>query len=387
METNAYNGFSIKIVRDFYGLNQSQFAKLLGISQPVISKLEKGDKNLEENQIEKFKEYFEPSFCKRNVENVNQKLYYRKLSSITKTKLALFESRLNLLHNTISEALEIIDLDADGLPKINTDDFIKEKNGEFKIDFEYLATEIRLKFGIGRGPINNIVDLLESKGIIIHFFDYDFISSDNNKFDGVSFYVKGIPVILVNDKIPNSRKVFTIAHELGHLLLHFEDLISIDRDIEAEANHFAASFLAPEKDIKSSLRQLTLEKLKSLKLEWNMSISSLVYRAYSLGTISQQTLRFWMMKLAPIRKQEPLEFEIAKPTLLNKMFKLLESETDNGFYKQLGFTEKLREELFGKDNLPLRTKLKIVLNKIKNLRKFGGFFLCFLFRFLLGFTF
>ena len=44
-----------------------------------------------------------------------------------------------------SEALEIIDLDADGLPKINTDDFIKEKNGEFKIDFEYLATEIRLK--------------------------------------------------------------------------------------------------------------------------------------------------------------------------------------------------------------------------------------------------
>ena len=330
METNAYNGFSIKIVRDFYGLNQSQFAKLLGISQPVISKLEKGDKNLEENQIEKFKEYFEPSFFKRNVENVNQKLFYRKLSSITKTKLALFESRLNLLHNTISEALEIIDLDADGLPKINTDDFIKEKNGEFKIDFEYLATEIRLKFGIGRGPINNIVDLLESKGIIIHFFDYDFISSDNNKFDGVSFYVKGIPVILVNDKIPNSRKVFTIAHELGHLLLHFEDLISIDRDIEAEANHFAASFLAPEKDIKSSLRQ--------------------------------QTLRFWMMKLAPIRKQEPLEFEIAKPTLLNKMFKLLESETDNGFYKQLGFTEKLREELFGKDNLPLRTKLKIVLN-------------------------
>ena len=373
METNAYNGFSIKIVRDFYGLNQSQFAKLLGVSQPVISKLEKGDKNLEENQIEKFKEYFEPSFFKRNVENVNQKLFYRKLSSITKTKLALFESRLNLLHNTISEALEIIDLDADGLPKINTDDFIKEKNGEFKIDFEYLATEIRLKFGIGRGPINNIVDLLESKGIIIHFFDYDFISSDNNKFDGVSFYVKGIPVILVNDKIPNSRKVFTIAHELGHLLLHFEDLISIDRDIEAEANHFAASFLAPEKDIKSSLRQLTLEKLKSLKLEWNMSISSLVYRAYSLGTISQQTLRFWMMKLAPIRKQEPLEFEIAKPTLLNKMFKLLESETDNGFYKQLGFTEKLREELFGKDNLPLRTKLKIVLNKLKKPPKIRRF--------------
>ena len=60
METNAYNGFSIKIVRDFYGLNQSQFAKLLGISQPVISKLEKGDKNLEKIKSRNLKNILNP---------------------------------------------------------------------------------------------------------------------------------------------------------------------------------------------------------------------------------------------------------------------------------------------------------------------------------------
>ncbi len=248
------------------------------------------------------------------------------------------------------------------LPKIDINDYYRDVDGEYKTDFEYIATEIRLKFGIGRGPISNIIKLLEEKGIIIHFFDYDFISSDNNKFDGVSFYVKGTPVILVNNKVPNSRKVFTIAHELGHLLLHFDDMISIERDIENEANSFASAFLAPAKDIKSSLRQLNIDKLKSLKIEWNMSIASLVYRAYALGTISQQTLRFWMMKLSPIRKNEPLEFEIDNPKLLKKLFQVLEEQTENGIYKHLGFTEKLRSELFGKDNIPQRTKLKIVLD-------------------------
>ncbi len=362
MENTAYNGFSLKVVRDFYGINQSQFAKLLGISQPVISKLEKGDKNLEENHIKNFSEYFEPNFFKRNVENVNPKLFYRKLSSVTKSKLGMFESRLNLFYNTILEALEIVDLDSEQLPKIDINDYYRDVDGEYKTDFEYIATEIRLKFGIGRGPISNIIKLLEEKGIIIHFFDYDFISSDNNKFDGVSFYVKGTPVILVNNKVPNSRKVFTIAHELGHLLLHFDDMISIERDIENEANSFASAFLAPAKDIKSSLRQLNIDKLKSLKIEWNMSIASLVYRAYALGTISQQTLRFWMMKLSPIRKNEPLEFEIDNPKLLKKLFQVLEEQTENGIYKHLGFTEKLRSELFGKDNIPQRTKLKIVLD-------------------------
>ncbi|MGE8433480.1 helix-turn-helix domain-containing protein [Chryseobacterium joostei] len=362
MENTAYNGFSLKVVRDFYGISQSQFAKLLGISQPVISKLEKGDKNLEESHIKNFNEYFEPNFFKRNVENVNPRLFYRKLSSVTKSKLGMFESRLNLFYNTILEALEIVDLDSEGLPKIDINDYYREIDGDYKIDFEYIATEIRLKLGVGRGPIQNIIRLLEEKGVIVHFFDYDFISSDNNKFDGVSFYVKGVPVILINNKIPNSRKVFTIAHELGHLLLHFDDMIAIERDIETEANSFASAFLAPAKDIKSSLRQLNIEKLKSLKIEWNMSISSLVYRAYTLGTISQQTLRFWMMKLSPIRKNEPLEFELENPKLLKKLFEVLEIQTDSGFYKLLGFTERMRAELFGKDNIPLRPKLKIVLD-------------------------
>lgn len=354
MENQIFNGHSLKIVREFYGLSQSQFAKNLKISQPSMSKLEKGEKMLEEEIVQEFSEHFTSNFFKKNYENLNPKLFYRKLASINKSTSSLFESRLNLLYNTISEGLEIVDLDSDLLPKIDAE--------EFNLDFEYIATEIRLHFGIGKQPIDNIVKLLEDKGIVIHFFDYNFISVENKKFDGVSFYVKGIPVIMINNKIPNSRKVFTIAHELGHLIMHFDDIISIERDIETEANNFAAAFLAPAKEIKPLLRKLTFEKLVELKIEWNMSIAALVYRAYSLGNITNQTLRWWMMKLAPYRKSEPQEFELESPLLLKTMFQVLMKETESEFFKNLGFTEKLKVELFGKELFPEnKVKLKIVL--------------------------
>lgn len=346
------SGTSLKTIREFYGLNQSQMAKKLGVSQPMISKIEKDEKVLDEDKLSAFKDHFSELFLRNHIEPANQKLFYRKLSSINKTTLNMFESRINLIHNVIDKSLDIIDIESDKkIPQIDPE--------VFDLDMEYIATEVRLRLGIGRGPLLDIVKKLESFGVIIHFFNYDFISEENRKFDGVSFYVGGIPIILINSKIPNSRKVFTIAHELGHLVMHFDSIINIDRDIEKEANNFAAAFLAPEKDIKSSLRRLTMDKLEELKLEWNISLSALVYRAYTLGTITDQTLRLWMMKLAPYRKKEPNEFKVSEPKLLNQILELSNKETNNSFFKELGYNIKLQEELFNIKN-ESKVKLKIV---------------------------
>lgn len=346
---NRVNGSSLKTIREFYGLNQSQLAKKLGLSQPMVSKIEKDEKNLDEEYFSVFIDYFNENFFRNHVEVANQKLFYRKLSSINKKTLNMFEARVNLIHNTINSGLDIVDIESEKkIPQIDPE--------LFDLNMEYIATEVRLRLGIGRGPILDIVKKLEDFGVIIHFFNYDFISEENRKFDGVSFYVEGTPVILINNKIPNSRKVFTIAHELGHLVMHSDNIINISRDIEKEANNFAAAFLAPEKDIKSSLRRLNLSKLEELKTEWNMSLSALVYRAYTLGTITEQTLRFWMMKLAPFRKKEPNEFGLSNPKLLNQVFELLNKETEHSFFKELGYNFKLQEELF---NFRDKSKIKL----------------------------
>ena len=99
--------------------------------------------------------------------------------------------------------------------------------------------------------------------------------------------------IYVNTNDSFSRKTFTIAHELGHLILHENkkqevfyrvDIARIseeDKAEEQEANWFAASLLMPENVIRkySSLTKDT-EKLAKI---FGTSPSAMYYRLKNLG--------------------------------------------------------------------------------------------------------
>lgn len=64
--------------------------------------------------------------------------------------------------------------------------------------------------------------------------------------------------VMINNNLDGPRKNFTLAHEVGHLLMHVEDTIKVEtndtisgnkstEDIEKEANAFAAKLLLPDK--------------------------------------------------------------------------------------------------------------------------------------------
>ena len=188
---------------------------------------------------------------------------------------------------------------------------------DFQNNAESLANEIRHFFGLGIKPVDDLVRLLERNGAVVYFFDYDFISNQNNNFDGVSFYVTGVPVILINSKIQNARKVFTLAHELGHLIMHNSNttFLTPDRDIEKEANIFASEFLAPTTALRGEFARLTLEKLFELKAYWKISLGALLYKAKQT-TLSVDQYRRWIIKLAPQRKIEENDFRIEFHLLL-----------------------------------------------------------------------
>lgn len=69
---------------------------------------------------------------------------------------------------------------------------------------------------IRRAPVINIFTHLESNcAVVIEFDDV------TDKFDGVSFLTeKGNRVIVINRNFSKDRKRFTLAHELGHVLMH-----------------------------------------------------------------------------------------------------------------------------------------------------------------------
>jgi len=347
---------TLKLARNYFGMNQKEFAEKLKVSQALISNLEKSLKPLTDDIIEKLKDEFSENFFSQVMSTPNLKVHYRASATVAKKYTDLFEARLLIISNKIEQLLEYVEIPENKIPQMNLE--------EFKLNAEYLANEVRDYFELGRKPIEDLVKLLEKSGVIVYFFDYDFISAQNKNFDGVSFYVKGVPVILINNKIQNARKIFTLAHELGHLIMHNHNdfFISNERDMEKEANQFASEFLAPKNALRGEFTRLTIEKLFELKAYWKISVGALLYKAKETS-LTQDQYRRWVTYFAPYRKSEPHDVTINKPILLKKMFQVCQEDigSETEFLNEFGLSKKIFEDVYSTLIEKERTKLKIIL--------------------------
>lgn len=116
-------------------------------------------------------------------------------------------------------------------------------------------------------------------------------------------------IIGVNRGHGNQRKRFTVAHELGHMLLHDFDDLHVDRGFavklrsrvssegteleEKEANLFAAELLMPEAFVEEAVENL---EINSVDLENERVIS----RIAELFDVSVQAMTFRLMYLGYI---------------------------------------------------------------------------------------
>lgn len=91
---------------------------------------------------------------------------------------------------------------------------------------------------------------------------------------------------------PYTRKVFTLAHELGHYFLHDSQAYDVlyrekrlhDRpELEKEADEFAAELLMPEATIR--LYWPVAESIQQLAEVFSVSYSAMEYRLRNLGFI------------------------------------------------------------------------------------------------------
>ncbi|KAA3624498.1 MAG: ImmA/IrrE family metallo-endopeptidase [Flavobacterium sp.] len=352
----VFNDETLKLARNYLGLSQKDFASRLSVSQALISNIEKSRKPLTEELVVKLKNEFGNYFFNQNIEEPLLKVYYRASATIAKKFTDLFEARLKIIANNINSLLELVEIQDNRIPKKDLEDF--------ELDAEYLAREIREYFGLGNSPIKDLVRLLERNGVIIHFFEYDFISSQNKSFDGVSFYISGVPVILINNKIQGARKMFTLAHELGHLIMHnhIDFIFEKDRDTEKEANIFASEFIAPKRALRGEFSRLTIEKLFSLKSYWKLSVSALLYKAKEM-TLSPDQYRRWITRLAPYRRHEPYDIDVSSPLLLRRMIEVAENDfnSKNEFLDYLGLSNELFNEIYSVNQIDDKTKLRIVI--------------------------
>ena len=185
------------------------------------------------------------------------------------------------------------------------------------------ARLVRMQWRMPSGPVRDLIGWLESAGCVVVAEDFGSMTG-GGRVDGLSQWVAESPVMLVNSRAPTDRLRLTLAHELGHVCMHSDQL---GGDPEDEANGFAAEFLMPADEIRPELRNLSLRKLHDLKRYWGVSMQALIERAHRLGTLStrQRTGFYKALSARGWRTKEPLSEELApeRPRLVERLGQVL----------------------------------------------------------------
>jgi Zn-dependent peptidase ImmA (M78 family)/transcriptional regulator with XRE-family HTH domain len=297
-------GHRLERARKAAGLSMRDLAAVVGVSANMIKKYEHDDSMPSSGVLVKIakaldvrSEYF---FRPTVVELA--RVEYRKRSS-TPTKL-LRKIEADVLDQA-ERWQELANLWPElPVPKFELPKGLPERINHYD-DIESVAEAVRDFWDLGRSPIPDLIDALESHGILVIVTEVEVGAN----FDGLQATVAKQPVIVVSKGWSGDRQRFTLAHELGHLLLHRR--LTNELDEERACHRFSSAFLLPAESLRNQLgstrHNLEPRELYLLKHEFGLSMQSCLYRAADLGIISdklrQQMFVFFSKK--GWRKQEP----------------------------------------------------------------------------------
>ncbi|OHY46786.1 ImmA/IrrE family metallo-endopeptidase [Lacticaseibacillus paracasei] len=323
------NGDRLREARRYRRLTITSLSEKAGVSKQMVSRYERGtaQPGLEVFQkIVRELQFPVDFFTGTNkFEYKDEGTYFRsRLTSTQSEKMPseTYKKATGLVRNMFSEYVEF--------PSLFQEDITSKSP-------KAAAIQLRQSWELGDDPIKNVLRLLESHGILVAL-----VNSGSEKIDAHSGYVDvnqhRYYVVLVDaNSTTFFRQQFSLAHELGHFILHSDSVEpqTLDtqeyRQMEKEADEFASEFLLPaqafEKSISGNL--MDLDEYIRLKMKWYVAAGAMVHRARSLRLIdADQYLRLQKrISARGWRKKEKLDgiVEPSKPQLLHQSLDLLES--------------------------------------------------------------
>ena len=326
-------GDKILTLRRSKGLTQEALAAKLGVTQAALSRWEHGLREIDADTLSLIARTLgvTPEFLNYDMQmkgGVAVEAHMRRQKTANVADWKRIESVLNIERIRAAFVFDRISIiTKNGLPTLPIEEYTPAE----------AARTVRGMWQMPMGEVKNLTQWLESAGVIIIEKNFD-----TTRVDAMSQWASAHPVVLVNSTFSTDRKRLTLAHELGHLVMHSS---THEPEAEEQANQFAAEFLMPEQHIKGELeKSVSVRNLMRLKMIYGVSMQALFERAYQLEIVTQtdRTNFYKMMAKRGWRKNEPQSDALPKesPTTYKRIVSELE---------KIGLKEKERKTILGLD--------------------------------------
>ncbi len=284
-------GDLLRLARQLRGFTQKQACEALGIAQAILSRIENGLVEPDQEFLQRASTVFDLPL---DFFEINDTVYgppvsvhtmlRGKKSEVSARDVDMITAELNVRLFHLRRFMENVDFNpVSDLPVLDV---------EMYESIPKIAYVVRAHWKIPSGPIKDLTRLMERAGVVVGESSFHGAS-----ISGVTFAAPGRPpLVLLNRNHPADRLRFTLAHELGHLVMHRFPT----PNMEDEANQFASAFLLPPLELKEELRgrRVTLELLASLKKEWRVSMQSLLMAAQDLGAVTDNQARYLWQQIS-----------------------------------------------------------------------------------------
>lgn len=334
-------GEKLTDIRLLHGHSRNELAKLVDVSEQSIWQYENNYNGPRLEVVNKFKDLF----------NVKTKYFYEEQSYKTEFDPSVLAYRSKEINSVVKTRYEATHLEF-------IEGFINLLEGYIAYPENRLVNirDYCIKFIVGAS------NQLERTEIIQHVAEYARkelqLGNDNHKLlfalekNGVFVCEKSLgenidaysawskkdkPILILGTAKKSSvRRNFDLAHELGHLLLHYRmDMTEMTKSeykaIEAEADDFAAFFLMPKQEFIEDIQQI--QRLSNpdayidLKEKWLVSIAAMAYYARKLGYLTYEQHRYFYASLnrQNYTKVEPLDdtIKIIRPGKIKSSLQFL----------------------------------------------------------------
>lgn len=287
------NGLRLKQVREFLGLTQSELALKLDVNQSSIAYIEGGYLQPSDELMQAICEHtgFPQDFFElvEVTEFPLGSLLYRSRTSVDASE----RTRVNRYGQFMFEVADRLA----GKLKYPSFNFPKGR-----IDPITAARVTRSNLHLAPDtPIDDLIYELEQKGVFIFRSPVAFTKIE--AFAAWAGYDEKKPVIVLTGDVPADRNRHSVAHELGHLILH-STLFGDIQEFEREADMFAAELLLPEEAMQRLIiGPLTLNRVLKIKADWKVSVQAIVRRAHELNLITDSNYKSLFVQISQQKKK------------------------------------------------------------------------------------